>query len=63
MHALLYASQVALDQDSPAIALEHYTKSVGALIQGGASEDIQRQQALEITNNLRAELNELLPSS
>ncbi|ROR97867.1 hypothetical protein EDC56_3534 [Sinobacterium caligoides] len=63
LHALLYASQVALREGSTAIELGHYTIAVSALVRGGAAEDIQREEALEITNNLRAELNELLPAS
>jgi hypothetical protein len=62
LHALLYATQVALGADSPAIKLGHYTTAIGAVVRSCASEDIQREEAIEITNNLRAELNELLPT-
>ncbi|WP_444932216.1 hypothetical protein ACJJIF_10770 [Microbulbifer sp. SSSA002] len=57
---LLYASEKAL-ADSEIVPLVSYVAELEKLVRRGESEDIQREHALEITNELRVTLNEMLP--
>ncbi len=58
--ALLYASEKALTE-SAKVSLEDYVSELEKLVRSGEPEDIQRERALDITNNLRVLLNEILP--
>jgi len=58
--ALLYASEKALI-DSAIVPLDSYVAKLEKIVRSDEPEDIQRDHALDITNNLRVALNELLP--
>jgi len=61
IYSLFYASNLAMSEVSPTVALGSYTRELNELTRSGKPEEIQREEALKITNALRDILNELLP--
>lgn len=61
LYSLMYASEKALGGASTIISLCNYTAELEALVRSGKTEEIQRTEALVITDSLRGVLNELLP--
>jgi hypothetical protein len=61
IYSLFYASNLAMGETSPVVALGSYTRELNELSRSGKPEELQREEALKITNDLRGILNELLP--
>ena len=61
VHAILYASEMALKTSSLPIELTKYETELRKIIQSGEGSHAQRDKALDATNDLREKLNELLP--
>jgi hypothetical protein len=59
--SLLYATNLAIGEESPVVRLGSYTEDLSELLRSGKPEEILREEALIITNDLRGILNELLP--
>lgn len=61
VHALIFASEKALGETFAEIQFSDYESKLNKIIRNGKSDEIQREEALEVTNKLRSELNDLLP--
>ena len=61
VYALVYATEKALSSTSSEVDLTLYEKELKKIAHTSASEEVQREEALIATNNLRVTLNELLP--
>lgn len=61
LYALLFASDIALGGFNHSISLSEYTNKLEKIMKSRISEDDQMDMALIATDNLRCELNDLLP--
>lgn len=61
LHALLFASDLALKQFNSRIHLADLINELDKILKRMNSDEEQRKRTLAVTDNLRNELNELLP--
>jgi len=61
VHDLLFASELALKEFNPSIDLSGYRTALSLILKKNSSYEEQRKSALNSTETLRSELNELLP--
>lgn len=63
VHALLFSTQHALSNESSCPNLDKYVCDLSSVVSSGESSQEQREQALDITNSLRAILSDTLPTN
>lgn len=61
LHSLVCATNEALGSLFQIIDLNQYVSSLQNIVHSGKSPETQRGEALQLTNDLRATLNSLLP--
>ena len=62
LYVLVYATDKAILDSVKSINLRSYAAELDVLVRSGKPQDLQRDEALNLTNNLRVTLNEILPS-
>ncbi|NVJ58830.1 MAG: hypothetical protein HWE27_00490 [Gammaproteobacteria bacterium] len=63
VYALLLSTQHALSNDDSCPKLDKYVRDLNSVVSSGESSEKQREQALDITNSLRAILNDNLSAN